>query len=116
MFESIFGKKSVPAEVGQADARNNEKEWVEMAGGEVSPEAGLDETEMIQPDAPLQNVFERGGYEGHTPLRSEITEEQVSLAEEGEFLTPFQKAQRMEALKKSMQEGDTAEEDERMAA
>ncbi len=120
MFEGFFGKKTESAEVGQADARNNENEWVDMTAGEEKVEVVLHETEMVQPDAPLQNTFERGGYEGNTPLRNEDVGEQVAPAEEGEFLTPFQKQQRLDAMKKAIQEGTTedadGEEDERMAA
>ncbi len=54
--------------------------------------------EMIQPDAPLQEAYERGGYKGIGSV-----ENQVPYAEEGEFLTPFQKQQKMEAMRRNIE-------------
>lgn len=101
-------------EEGQGDGRESERLLVEMAENKgETPKVGVSEAEMIRPDAPLEQAFERGGYEGSSKFdESEL----VAAAVEGEFLTPFQKEQRLKELKKNMEEGGVAEEDEPMAA
>ncbi len=134
-LEGMFGKKTLPAEEGQADARNNENGWAAMVAGQKSAEpkmtpggtvepVGIPQEPKMTPEGRIEpegisDESKELGYEGKTPFKSELTTEQVPVidesaeAEEGEFLTPFQKEQRMKELKDSMQEG---EGDGRMAA
>ncbi len=101
----------VPEE-GQGGARADEMTWAELVGGQkvaVPKEIG----EMIEPDARLKAAMEHG-YEGNG-LKNNSWERvpHVHSNTENQFIPQNKKEERLAAMKKTLEEQGSANDEER---